>query len=132
VLRALVVDDQTDVVELFCMMLERWGCACRTASTGNAALEIASEFEPELVLLDISLPDVSGYEVARALRALPGGGETYLAAVTGWGKDEDRIRAFAAGFDRHIVKPAPRSALRDIVDAAAHRFTRQRVPPPPR
>ena len=78
---------------------------------------MASEFHPELVLLDIGMPGMSGYEVARNLRRLPEFEATRLIAITGWGQDEDRRKSSEAGFDRHMVKPIEPEALAHIVAA---------------
>lgn len=121
-LRVLIVDDQPDVVELLTLLVERFGHRCRMAFTGDEALLIADEFKPEVVLLDLGLPDRSGYDVGRELRARMGA-PLFLAAVTGWGKEADRLRSFAAGFDRHIEKPATESAIHDVLVSAVFRLT---------
>lgn len=120
-LRILVVDDLRDTVELTMLLLEQLGYKCRTAFNGADAVSIAAVYRPHIVLLDIELPDTTGYEVATALRALPDGAAMYIAAVTGWGQERDRRRAFAAGFDQHVIKPAKRDTLRAIVLAGARR-----------
>ena len=123
--RILVVDDHPDAAEIACMLLESFGHDCRAAVTGGDGLREAIGFEPEVAILDIGLPDISGYEVARQLRARYGAA-IYLVAVTGWGQPEDQERALAAGFDRHVLKPATAAMLVDVlagVDrrrAAAH------------
>jgi CheY-like chemotaxis protein len=86
--------------------------------TGNEALAVAREFDPELCILDIGLPDLSGFEVARALRARETQHPLYLAAVTGWGDRETRENAFRAGFDEHVVKPTDSPKLQQIVKSA--------------
>ncbi|HWE39605.1 MAG TPA: response regulator [Isosphaeraceae bacterium] len=78
-------------------------------------MEIAGEFLPEVVLLDIGMPGMDGLEVARRLRARPEFGRTLLVALTGWGQDQDRRRSRAAGFDRHLVKPIDPATLRDLL-----------------
>ena len=72
-----------------------------------------------MVLLDIGLPDINGYEVARRLRMAPGGGALFMVAATGWGQQEDRARALAAGFDRHLTKPIDIAQLRAMLDQRA-------------
>jgi CheY-like chemotaxis protein len=121
-LRVLVVDDYPDSAEAAAMLLTLRGHDCRTASTGQEALEQAGVFKPHIVILDIGLPDMSGYEVARALRERAGGASLYLAAVTGWGQPSDRARAFAAGFDCHVTKPADLDKLSLIMKLAAQYF----------
>jgi two-component system CheB/CheR fusion protein len=121
-LRVLAVDDQPDVVEMICLFVEKIGHVVARADNGKQALELAATFEPDVVLLDIGLPDINGYEIAKTLRSWPRGPELFLVAVTGWGREEDRQRAAAAGFDRHIVKPATSQAIREaLLDAALRR-----------
>lgn len=117
----LVVEDQHDSVELTVLLLEQLGYECRAAFDGEDAVRIAATYRPHVVLLDIRLPDISGYEVARALRALPGGANMYIAAVTGCAHDLDRRRAFEAGFNQYAVKPAKRETLRAITLAGEQR-----------
>jgi CheY-like chemotaxis protein len=116
--RVLIVDDFPDAAEMVCMMLGMLGHECRTAVCGKQALEVAAEFQPDIALLDIGLPDMTGYELARALRQQLAGKPLYLAAVTGWGQPEDRNRALEAGFDKHILKPADNKKLREIIHSA--------------
>jgi two-component system, OmpR family, response regulator len=118
--RVLVVDDYPDAAEIACLLLESLGHECRAATTGAGALAEAERFDPQIVILDIGLPDISGYDVARELRRRCGAG-IYLAAVTGWGQPADRVRAFAAGFDLHVLKPADGMKLRGIISAALDR-----------
>lgn len=119
--RVLIVDDYPDAAEIACMLLGMLGHECRAAANGKDALDVASRFEPDIVLLDLGLPDVSGYEVARELRRMRGGQPLYLAAITGWGTDEDRARAIEAGFDQHVLKPADYAKLRDVIVRAERR-----------
>jgi signal transduction histidine kinase/ActR/RegA family two-component response regulator len=104
--RVLAVDDNADAVESLALLLGVLGHEVRTASDGPAALETAAAFRPDVVLLDIGLPGMDGYEVARRLRDEAGLKETLLVAVTGYGQEEDRRRAEQAGFDAHLTKPA--------------------------
>jgi CheY-like chemotaxis protein len=122
-LRVLVVDDYPDSAETASMLLTLHGHDCRTAITGQGALDEAAAFEPDIVILDIGLPDISGYEVARALRARAGGRPLYLAAVTGWGQPEDRLQALAAGFDHHLLKPTNSEKILHILRLALDRRT---------
>ena len=115
--RVLVVDDYPDATQAMCMLFTQLGHCCRQATTGQRAIDEASAFQPDIVLLDIGLPDLSGYEVARTLRQLRGR-EIYIAALTGWGQPEDRARAIGAGFDLHILKPATAQILSGIISAA--------------
>jgi DNA-binding response OmpR family regulator len=118
-LRTLVVDDFQDAALVTQMLLEMQGHTCRIAVSGGEALMVATEFDPELVILDLGLPDISGFEVARTLRARWGGKPLYLAAVTGWGDQQTRIRALAAGFDQHVLKPTDTQKLRGIMQSAS-------------
>jgi PAS domain S-box-containing protein len=103
--RVLVVDDNVDAAEMLCHLLDTVGFELMTAHDGARALEIAREFKPDIALLDIGLPVMNGYELARALRAQHPVGALRLIAITGYGQDDDRARARDAGFDHHIVKP---------------------------
>lgn len=116
--RVLVVDDYPDAAEIACTLLTMMGHDCQAASSGREALATARTFAPDVAILDIGLPDLSGYEVARALRQLEHGAAIYIAAITGWGLPADRMRSFEAGFDQHILKPADRAKLTDILRRA--------------
>ncbi|WP_051974756.1 hybrid sensor histidine kinase/response regulator [Cupriavidus necator] len=109
--RILVVDDNQDAAESARMLLELWGNDVRVALDGASALQIAEAFRPELVLLDIGLPDMEGYDVARALRKQPWGESILLVAVTGWGQGHDRAKSRDAGVDLHLVKPVDFTCL---------------------
>jgi signal transduction histidine kinase len=104
-LRVLVVDDNRDAASSLAMLLKVMGNDVRTAHDGDEAVQSAGAFRPDVVLCDIGLPKKNGYEVARAIREEPWGGQMVLIAVTGWGQDEDRRKSEEAGFDRHMVKP---------------------------
>ena len=110
-LRILVVDDNQDAAETMAGLLALDGHAVALAHDGVQALEQATGFRPSVVLLDIGLPGMNGYEVAQRLRALPGGERLRLVAITGWGQEGDRARARAAGFDLHLTKPVDHAAL---------------------
>jgi two-component system, chemotaxis family, CheB/CheR fusion protein len=113
--RVLVVDDYPDSAAIVAALLTLLGYECRTAMTGSDALEVAARFDPQTVLLDIGLPDISGYEVARELRAHARGRSLHLAAITGWGQPADRTRALAAGFDQFLLKPIDAKNLQDLI-----------------
>ena len=111
-LRLLIVDDNRDAAESMAMLQELSGHSTRVAFHGESAIAIASEFKPDVVLLDIGLPGMDGFEVARRLRALPRGEDAFMIALTGYGSEQDRQLTKAAGFDRHLVKPADQKVLR--------------------
>jgi CheY-like chemotaxis protein len=113
--RLLIVDDNIEAAETLTMLLRMMGHEVLSAHSGQAALERAAELCPEVVLLDIGMPDMNGYEVARRLRALPGMDHPLLVALTGWGAAEDRRRAEEAGFDLHLTKPADLGVLEEIL-----------------
>ncbi|WP_426102231.1 hybrid sensor histidine kinase/response regulator [Massilia sp. TSP1-1-2] len=109
--RVLVVDDNADGADTLQMALEMLGYRVQCAYNGTSALALAQQFLPHAVVLDIGLPDMDGYQVARRLRTEPWGREVILIAATGWGQDADRKAAVAAGFDHHLVKPVDFMAL---------------------
>jgi CheY-like chemotaxis protein len=116
--RILVADDNRDAAESLAMLLELAGHEVRVADHGRAALAVAQVFRPDTALLDIGMPDMSGYEVAQALRAEPWAAGIRLIALTGWGQDSDRKRAIDAGFDQHVVKPVDPDQLSGMIDRA--------------
>jgi two-component system CheB/CheR fusion protein len=103
--RILVVDDNRDSAESLARLLKVCGSNTRAAFDGIEALEVGAEFQPNVVLLDIGMPRLNGYDTARRIRQEPWGRDAVLIALTGWGKDEDRRRSGEAGFDSHVVKP---------------------------
>ncbi|RZI80291.1 MAG: response regulator [Rubrivivax sp.] len=115
--RVLVVDDNVDAAESIAMFLQIAGNEVKAVGDGPQALACAPVYAPEVVVLDIGLPGMDGYEVARRLRQLPQTADTLLIALTGYGQDSDRKRARDAGFDTHLVKPADPDALADLIDA---------------
>ena len=116
--RILVVDDNQDAAETLALALTMFGCDTRMAHTAADALRTAAAFHPEVALLDIGLPDMNGYELARQLRATPGGAAMQLIATTGWGQQKDRERALEAGFDHHLTKPIELEVLRGMLPGA--------------
>ena len=106
-----MADDNADAAESIALLLELAGHEVRVAHTGHGALAVAREFRPDAALLDIGMPELSGYEVARELRREPWGAAINLIALRGWGREEDRLRALEAGFDRHLTKPIDPQAL---------------------
>ncbi len=113
--RILVVDDNKDAVDSLALLLSIVGQDVATARDGLDALTQFERFGPEVVVLDLGLPGINGYEVARRIRAMDGGRRVTLVALTGWGQDEDRRRSIAAGFDYHLVKPVDFEALKALL-----------------
>ncbi|MEI8381836.1 MAG: PAS domain S-box protein [Planctomycetota bacterium] len=114
-LRVLVVDDNVDATKTLELLLEASGHDVRTAHDGPTALEIAVEFRPDIVLLDIGLPDIDGYEVARRLRQHPDLSGVVLVAMTGYGNETDKLRSHDAGFNHHLIKPADFGKVKEIL-----------------
>ena len=121
--RVLVVDDNRDSADTLAALLEAWDHEVRTCYDGTSALAIVANFRPDVVLLDIGLPRMNGYEVAAQLRKADGGRSAILVAFTGYGQDEDRRRARDAGFDYHLVKPLEPAALEKILESLAANTT---------
>jgi CheY-like chemotaxis protein len=113
--RILVVDDNVDAAESLAVLLRLEGQEVRVACDGPAALAAALADPPEMVVLDLGMPGMDGFEVARRLRALPGSGGVLLVALTGWAQEEDRRRCYEAGFDGHLPKPVEWEALRQFL-----------------
>ncbi|HYB97494.1 MAG TPA: response regulator [Vicinamibacterales bacterium] len=113
--RILVVDDNHDSALSLAMMLSIMGHETRTAHDGESAVATAESFLPEVVLLDIGLPKLNGYEVAQRIRENAWGASMFLIAVTGWGQDEDRQRSSEVGLNVHMVKPVEPSALEKLL-----------------
>jgi CheY-like chemotaxis protein len=109
--RVLVADDNKDAADALAMLLELAGHEVRVAHGGRAALSLAQTFRPDVAILDVGMPELNGYEVAKELRRAPWGPRMRLIALTGWAQDEDRQRAKDAGFDRHFTKPVDADAL---------------------
>jgi PAS domain S-box-containing protein len=116
--RILLVDDNIDSANSLAMLLRLKGNDIRTAHDGVEALEVAEAFHPEIVLLDIGLPKLNGYDVARRIRQQPWGRDVLLIALTGWGNDEDRRLSQEAGFNFHMVKPVDLAALEALLAGA--------------
>jgi CheY-like chemotaxis protein len=116
--RVLVVEDNHDSADSLAMLLKMWGHDVRVAHDGMRAIEVAREFIPEVVLLDIGLPGVSGHEVAVWLRDMPLLDKALLVAVTGNGQEEDRRRSRQAGCNAHLIKPANPIALHALLRQA--------------
>ena len=123
-LRVLVIDDNADAADAMAMVIDMLGYEVMTVGEGRKGVAAALSFRPDLALIDISLPDISGHEVARQLRALPVASITksphlHLIAVTGWSSDEDRSRSLEAGFDQHMSKPLDIDVLESMMASLA-------------
>jgi CheY-like chemotaxis protein len=111
----VIVDDHPDVRETLRMLLEAWGHRVEEAETGESGLDIIQHSRPDVVLLDIGLPDLDGCSVARAVRSTRGGDACLLIAITGYGTAADRLRTSQAGFDAHLTKPLDKDELARII-----------------
>jgi two-component system, sensor histidine kinase len=118
--RVLLADDNVDFAESLALILQLTGHEVRVAQDGATALEVAAEFAPDFAFLDIGLPRLNGYELARRLRELPATRQSVLVAVTGWGQDDDKRRAREAGFDHHMVKPVEPDQILDVLATFSH------------
>jgi CheY-like chemotaxis protein len=113
--RILVVDDLPDAATSLAMVCQLYGAETRVARDGREALAIGAEFLPDVVLMDITMPNMNGYEAARHLRIEPWGKSVVLIALTGWGRSTDVQAAQAAGFDGHLLKPVEADALLRVI-----------------
>ena len=113
--RVLVVDDHPDTIEVLSVMFQVLGYETRGEVRGRDAHRAAREFEPDLILLDIGLPDLSGYEIVHAMRDDPRVRDRFIVAVTGWSRTKDIVHAKQAGFDAHFVKPIDLAKIRQIL-----------------
>ena len=115
--RILVVDDNADALESLSRMVTLMGNDVHQAHDGLEAIEVTRTFQPDIVLMDLGMPNLNGYEAARRIRKEPWGRDLTLVATTGWGQDEDRRRTAEAGFDCHLVKPIAIDSLREVLGA---------------
>jgi len=120
-LRILVVDDNVDAAETLQALLEMNGHLVTVAHDAGGALRQAAALPPQVVFLDIGLPDMSGYEAAEAMRRLDGMDGATLVALTGWGAEQDRRRSSQAGFDHHLTKPADFGLVEQLIEDVAAR-----------
>jgi CheY-like chemotaxis protein len=118
-LRVLVVDDNHDGADSLLLLLQAYGLEPRVAYDGKSGLRLAREFRPDVVLLDLGMPRLDGYEVARRLRRDEGLHDALLVALTGYGSEEDRRLSAEAGFDLHLLKPADLGQLQRLLAEAA-------------
>jgi CheY-like chemotaxis protein len=118
--RVMVVDDNVDAANSLTTLLKLEGYDAVQAHDGAAALQLGQSWHPDVVLMDIGMPVMDGYECATRMRATSWGGNVLLVAVTGWGQSRDRVRSTAAGFDRHLVKPIDMDLLDQLLVAAPY------------
>ncbi|MBC7983075.1 MAG: PAS domain S-box protein [Candidatus Obscuribacterales bacterium] len=126
-LRVLVADDNVDAATSLALMLKIKGNEVRTARDGLEAVHVAEVFSPEVVLLDIGMPELNGYEACRQIRQQHDSGTILIVAMTGWGQEEDKLRSQQAGFDHHLVKPVDVSILEKLLEHEVNRLM-QRAP----
>jgi CheY-like chemotaxis protein len=119
--RVLVVDDNVDAALSLSLLLRMMGHQTALAHDGVGALDLAKSYQPDLMLLDIGLPGINGYELARRIRLQPEFRDVVLVAVTGWGQDDDRRRSKEAGFDHHLTKPPDPAAIGRLLDSLERR-----------
>ncbi|MCA9114605.1 MAG: response regulator [Planctomycetaceae bacterium] len=120
--RVLVVDDNRAAASMLSMVVKLLGHEVQTAHDGLEATELAADFLPDVILMDVGMPRMDGNEAARHIRAQPWGEPMMLVALTGWGQDEDRQRTREAGFDHHLVKPAEPSAIEELLARSSSRL----------
>jgi len=114
-LSVLIVDDCQDTTASLAFLVEAWGYAVRVANNAQEAVCLAAEHQPNVVILDVGLPDMNGWDLARQLRGLPGLRDTLLLAVSGFGGAEDQRRSLEAGCDRHLTKPVAPGILQGLL-----------------
>jgi two-component system, OmpR family, response regulator len=117
-MRVLIVDDYHDAAEASALLLDIMGHETCIAKSGAEALEQFDVYRPDILLLDIGLPDLSGYEVAREVRLRDRGRSIFIVALTGWGSETDRATSVAAGIDMHVLKPPTGAKFEEIFAAA--------------
>ena len=118
-LRVLVVDDNVDTVATLAMLVQESGHDVRTVYEGTSVVEVALDYRPNVVLLDIGLPGLNGFEIAKRIRQQPALQKVVLVAMTGYGQESDRQRSHEAGFDHHLVKPGDFGRLLEILATSA-------------
>jgi CheY-like chemotaxis protein len=117
--QVLIVDDNADALASLSMVVRALGSETFDARDGLEAVESASNLRPDVILMDIGMPRLNGYDAARRIRQEPWGHEVLMVATTGWGKEEDRRRSKEAGFDLHLVKPIDISAVQQVLASPA-------------
>ncbi len=113
--KVLVADDNRDSAETLAILLELRGCEVHTAYDGEAAVTVFARQRPDVVLLDLGMPKLGGHDACRAIRAMDGGNDVLIIALTGWGQARDRELSREAGFDVHLVKPVDHETLSQLL-----------------
>ena len=129
--KIVIVEDNADSRELLCESLEHAGFDCHTAASGLEALALIDKVKPDIAILDVGLPGLDGFEIARRLRANPAHAKICLIALTGYGQASDRITSREAGFDEHLVKPARPETLLSLIGEMRSTDARRPTPPAP-
>jgi CheY-like chemotaxis protein len=115
-LRIVIVEDNVDSAYLLRLLLVKWGHTAEMAHTGAAGLQLIAELKPDVAIVDIGLPEIDGYSLARKVRELGGGEQIRLVALSGYGSELDRQRASEAGFDEHLTKPVAAEDLQAVLE----------------
>ena len=124
--RVVVIEDNEDSRELLCQLLSLSGFECSGARDGQSGLDLVTDFRPDVAIIDVGLPGIDGFEVARRLRADARHRDVYLIALTGYGQQTDRDMALEAGFDEHVVKPVQPDKLARMLAEGENARQRQR------
>ena len=124
----LLVDDDRDVVRSLVRLVRSLGHETHVAYSGEEALQVAEQCQPQIILMDIGLPGLNGYDTAREMRARPWGESVTLIAVTGWVREDDRRRALESGFDQHLTKPVDADLLETVLNGAAEKASPSELP----
>ncbi len=119
--RVLIADDDTEVAEMLAAFVMAKGGSAYLAHDGAMALRMGADLQPDVILLDISMPGMNGYETCRQLRANPRSAGAFIVALTGWGQDQDKQHAQKTGFDAHLTKPADLDLLEKLLVEASER-----------
>jgi signal transduction histidine kinase/ActR/RegA family two-component response regulator len=125
--RVVIIDDNEDAAQTMAMLVEQLGGSARMAHGAASGLAAVQEFQPDIVLLDIGMPDMDGYETCRQIRQQPASGNVVVIAVTGWGQPQDKQRALDAGFDAHLVKPVDPTTLASVLQSAPGTYSSVRA-----
>lgn len=113
--RILVVDDDRATADTLALLIRTLGCESKAVYSGQAAIDATADFEPDMALIDISMPERNGYETVAGIRQQEGGTHVILVALTGWSREQDKRRAYDAGFDLHVTKPMRVETLKELL-----------------